>query len=81
MDMLLQPDKSDFILAIIKEVESYEARNHWTIMKTSKVKNKHKMKIGRSRLLSIYYFKHKRSPYGILMIHKARICAHGGMQQ
>ena len=31
--MFLQPEKSDFILAMIKEVEAYEARNNWTHMK------------------------------------------------
>ena len=33
--MLLQPDKSDFILAIIKEVEAHEAIIHWKLMKNS----------------------------------------------
>ena len=34
---------------MIKEVESHEARNHWTPMKKSEVKNKHKNKMGSSR--------------------------------
>ena len=42
--MLLQPDKSDFIIAMIKEVEAHEARNHWALMKNSEVNNKHKNK-------------------------------------
>ena len=42
--MLLQPYKSNFILAMIKEVESHEARNNWTLMKNSEVNNKHKNK-------------------------------------
>ena len=39
-DMLLQPDKSDLIPSTIKEVESHEARSHWTLMKNSEVNNK-----------------------------------------
>ena len=42
--MLLQPDKSDFILAMIKEVESHEFRIHCTLMKNIEVNNKHKNK-------------------------------------
>ena len=34
-DMLLQPDKWDFILVMIKDIESHEARSHWTLMKKS----------------------------------------------
>ena len=32
-EMLLQPDKSYFIISMIKEVEEQEAISHWTIMK------------------------------------------------
>ena len=45
-NMLLQPDKSCFILYMIKEVEPHEEIRHWTLMKNSKVKNKHKNKYG-----------------------------------
>ena len=31
--------------------------------------------------MSICYFKRKRTPDGRLIKHKARLCAHGGMQQ
>ena len=43
-DALLQPDKSYFILTMIKEVESHKAISHWTLMKNSEVNNKHKNK-------------------------------------
>ena len=39
-DMLLQPDKSDFILAIIKDVEEHESRSHCTLMKNIEFNNK-----------------------------------------
>eukprot|EP00957_Ditylum_brightwellii_P128726 9820592-Ditylum_brightwellii.AAC.1 len=32
-------------------------------------------------ILSIWFFKKKRFPSGKLMKHKARLCAHGGVQQ
>ena len=48
--MLLQPDKSYFVLAMIKEVESNEARSHWTLMKKSETNNKHKINMVSSRL-------------------------------
>ena len=41
--MLLQPDKSYFIVAIIKQFQAHESRNHWTRMKKSEVKNNHKI--------------------------------------
>ena len=47
--MFLQPDKSDFILSMIKEVESHESTSHWTLIKKSEVNNKHK-KMVKSRL-------------------------------
>ena len=36
--MLLQPYKAYFILSMVKEVESHESRNHWTLMNKSEVK-------------------------------------------
>eukprot|EP00957_Ditylum_brightwellii_P065143 4941272-Ditylum_brightwellii.AAC.1 len=35
----------------------------------------------RKTILSIWFFKRKRFPSGKLMKQKARLCAHGGMQQ
>ena len=80
-DMLLQPYKSDFILAIIKEVEENEARIHWTLMKDIEVNNKQKNKYWKlNTVLSIFYFKHKILQDGRLMKHKARLCSYGLMQ-
>ena len=78
----MQPDKSDFIIAKIKEVEAHEAINHWTIMNNIEVNNKHKNKDGKLKtILSIWYFKPKIFSYGRLLKHKSRLCAHGVMQQ
>ena len=38
--MLLQPEKSHFILYMIKYVESNEARSHWSLMQNIEVDNK-----------------------------------------
>ena len=43
-DMLLQSEKSDFILAMIKEGEAHEERSNLTTIKNSEVNNKHKNK-------------------------------------
>ena len=64
-DMLLQPYKSDFILAMIKYFEAHEAINHWTLKKKCEFKNNHKNKYGKLRtILSIWFFKRKRFPDG-----------------
>ena len=80
--MLLQPDKSDFILSMIKEVGLHEARSHCTLMKKSEVNNKHKKKdVKLKTMLYIWYFKRKRFPNRRSMKHKDRLCAHGEIQQ
>ena len=38
-DMLLQPYKSDFVLASIKEVEAHESRSNWILIKNSVINN------------------------------------------
>ena len=81
-DMLLQPEKSDFILAVIKKVESHKSRSHWTFINNSEVNNNHKGKDSKLKtVLSIWYFKRNRFLDEILMKHKSRLCSHVGMQQ
>ena len=60
--MLLQPYKSDFILAIIKAVEAHEDINNLTQMKNSEVKNKHKIKTGISGLFNHLVFQAQEIP-------------------
>ena len=80
--MVLQPDKSDFILAIIKWVESHESRSHWTFIKDSEVKNKHNNKYKKLKnILSIWYFKRKIFLDGRSMKHKSILFSHIVMQQ
>ena len=59
--MFFQPFKSGFIIDIIKEVEKHEAISHWTLMENSEVNNKHKIKIGNSRMF--YPFGLSRARY------------------
>ncbi len=70
-----QEDKGDFVVAMQKEVVDHENRNHWTLTPRSE------MPQGAKTILSIWSFKRKRFPDGHLMKHKARLCAHGGMQK
>ena len=73
-EMLKQEDAADFISAMKKEVDDHETRGHWEVIprwqKPPDVKT----------ILAIWSFKRKRFPDGRLNKHKARLCAHGGMQ-
>ena len=74
-DMLKQEDKSDFMKAMSVEVREHEKRHHWEVVKRSTLPK------GTKTIQSIWAFKRKRFPSGLLLKHKARLCAHGGMQQ
>jgi hypothetical protein len=71
---LQEPDYHDFIKAMVHEVEDHESRDHWTCMRRSDMPESTKT------IMSIWSFKRKRYPDGTLNKHKARLCAHGGMQ-
>lgn len=72
--MLKQPDRHKFIEAMIKETAVHEERGHWIRMLRSD------MPAGAKTILSIWSFKRKRMPEGLISKYKARLCAHGGMQ-
>jgi hypothetical protein len=71
---LQEPDYHDFIKAMVHEVEDHKSRDHWTCMRRSDMPENTKT------VMSIWSFKRKRYPDGTLNKHKARLCAHGGMQ-
>ena len=73
-DVFKQEDKAEFIGAMRKEVADHESRNHWTVLPRSEIP------AGTKTILSIWSFKRKRYPDGRVLKHKARLCAHGGMQ-
>lgn len=68
-----EPDRDDFIKAMIKEIQDHENNNHWILVKRSSIGDAPTVK-------AIWSFKRKRRPDGSLLKHKARLCAHGGMQ-
>jgi len=70
-----QPDRADFVRATVKKIDDHETREHWKIMLRSD------MPEGAKTIMAIWSFKRKRYPDGILNKHKARLCAHGGLQQ
>ena len=73
--MLQQEDAPSFIEAMKKEVEDHEKREHWEIVPRST------MTSGKKTIMMVWSFKRKRYPDGRINKHKARLCAHGGMQQ
>ncbi len=73
-DMFKQEDKGSFIEAMVKEVQDHEARNHWTVTPRSSIPKDTKT------IMAVWSFKRKRYPDGRVLKHKARLCAHGGMQ-
>jgi len=69
-----QPDRFEYIKAMVKEVENHFEREHWEIVKRSTIG-------GAKTLRVVWSFKWKRNPLGILTKHKARLCVEGHMQE
>ena len=71
--------KHDEKLALLdateKEISDHEKGGHWSIVHHDTIPNKARP------IKAIWSFKRKRKPDGKLLKHKARLCAHGGMQQ
>ena len=72
-EILKMPDKADFVKAMVKELEDHEKRGHWIMMERKKISNAKVIK-------TVWSFKRKRRADGTILKHKARLCAHGGMQ-
>ena len=70
-----QEDKLDFVTAMEKEISDHESHGHWSIVLRNTLPKDAKP------IRAIWSFKRKRRPDGTLLKHKARMCAHGGMQQ
>ncbi len=69
-----EKDYHDFVLAMVREVDDHKKQGHWTIMQHCD------MPPNLKTIMSIWSFKQKQYPDGTLNKHKARLCAHGGMQ-
>jgi hypothetical protein len=74
-EAITQEDAHLIVEAMQKEVTDHELRNHWTIVHCSTVP------ITPKPIQAIWSFKRKQRPDGTLGKHKARLCAHGRMQQ
>jgi hypothetical protein len=74
-EMLKQEDRDNFIEAMQVEIDAHQTREHWEIIPRSQMPKEMKT------IMAIWSFKRKRHPDGLLNKHKARLCAHGGMQQ
>ena len=74
-EMKRQPDKPQFITAMKKEISDHEKRKHWKLVHRSETK-------GTKMIMAIWSFRRKRDNIiGKVTKYKARICAHGGMQE
>ena len=73
--MLKHDDRDNFIKAMQVEVDAHQMREHWEIIPRLQMPNEMKT------IMAIWSFKRKHHPDGLLNRHKARLCAHGGMQQ
>ena len=73
--MLKLKDIKEFVLAMLKEINDYESRDHWELVLRKD------LPAGAKTILSVWAFKRKRHPDGQVYKHKARLNAHGGMQR
>ena len=62
------------------EVNDHEYREHRNLMKQKEVPMEHYVNGQLLTILSIWSFKCKRFPDGVILKHKAILCAHIGMQ-
>jgi hypothetical protein len=67
-------DYHEFVFAMVNEVNDHKKRGHWTIMQCCDMPPNSKT------IMSIWIFKQKQYPDGMLNKHKARLCAHRRMQ-
>ncbi len=74
-EALTQEDAHLFVEAMKKAVADHELRNHWNIVNCSTVPST------AEPIQTIWLFKHKQRPDSTLVKHKARLYAHGRMQQ
>ena len=70
-----QDDNLEFVDAMEKEISDHEKGKHWSMVHRDTLPHKS------LPIKSIWSFKRKRKPDGEFLKHKARLCAHGGIQQ
>jgi len=72
-DIFKQDVRANFLAAMLAELKDREDRDHWSMISIIQIS------VG-AIFLSIWSFKRKRFPDGIIIKDKARLCAHGGIQ-
>jgi Reverse transcriptase (RNA-dependent DNA polymerase). len=72
-EAMQQEDRAEFIKAMVQEIQDHTERGHWCLRRWCELGNVKTIK-------AVWSFKRKRKPGGTLIKHKARLCAHGGMQ-
>jgi len=73
---LVQPDRQEFIKAMVKEIQTHQDRKHWAVTPIEKVPK------GTKILDSIWAMRRKRKiGTGKISKYKARLSAHGGQQE
>ena len=72
-DAMRQPDREEFIKAMVKELKDHHENKHWKLVLRSSIGDAKTVK-------AIWAFKRKRRPDGSILKYKARLNAHGGMQ-
>lgn len=73
-EAMAQPDRVEFLKAMIKEVEAHVANRHWRVVPLSSIPP------GNRCIMAVWSMKRKRNPSGDIVKWKARLCAHGGQQ-
>ncbi len=74
-EAMTQKDEHLFVEAMQIKVADHELQNHWAIVHCSTVPRTAKP------IQAIWSFMRKQHPDGTLIKHKARLCAHDGIQQ
>ena len=73
--MLKEQDSHLFLQEMKDEVNQHLQHKHFSLIPKHQIPSKSKI------IQEIWTFKRKRTPDGQVIKHKARLCAHGGMQQ
>ena len=74
-DMKRQTEKTQFIMAMQKEISDQKKSKHWKLVHQSEIE-------GAKKIIVLWSFRRKRENIiGKFLKYKSRTCAHGGMQE
>ena len=69
-----QPGNLYFVEYMINQKGYNESYNHWNLVRIRQLN-------GKKTIMSIWFFKRNRAPYGRLIKYKSRLCTYGGMHK